>query len=337
MSPGECNEAETQTRNSLYDPIPEDIDSACPGYNMTDSMMSDSLEGILRYPDPADQYLSDHHKSQSSSEELLTGSANQSRSGSLERILEHRVMAASPRSRSSSRDRSLSGSSPIKSSEQKTPDTDISDTSLPPPPPDILNNYELGAQAVAPHGTAPVPQHHSEVPSPMHSNVQAPGELPFDHLRQSLRKTRGATAKETEDHENVGSLDSSNVKQVISRYGTIPKGARIGAYLASLKNPEDKDGVVAETSEEDSPDKSPLDNKLSESCGNVAEAVLRMPTPEVRRKVEEWQAGVAKSLTEEQPPSSSPSYPHGHKEKTPSVRSSRYWPGVTKSKKGFGY
>ena len=39
------------------------------------------------------------------------------------------------------------------------------------------------------------------------------------------------------------------------------------------------------------------ENRLSESCSNLSEMVFQMPTPEVRRKVEEWQAGVERSLT----------------------------------------
>lgn len=36
----------------------------------------------------------------------------------------------------------------------------------------------------------------------------------------------------------VGALEVQNVKRAINRYGTLPKGARIGAYLESLRQPE---------------------------------------------------------------------------------------------------
>lgn len=36
----------------------------------------------------------------------------------------------------------------------------------------------------------------------------------------------------------VGALEVQNVKKAINRYGTLPKGARIGAYLESLRQPE---------------------------------------------------------------------------------------------------
>ena len=49
--------------------------------------------------------------------------------------------------------------------------------------------------------------------------------------------TRKAHTLPTPDgNTTVVSLDESNVEQVISRYGTMPKGARIGAYLASLED-----------------------------------------------------------------------------------------------------
>ncbi len=246
--------------------------------------------------------LTESHKSPSSSEELLSTPGSQSRSGSLERILENPVMSGSGvipaiRSRSSSHDRSLTGSSPIKSSDQKTPDTDTSDTPLPPPPPSMLVADELGAAIPSIQPPPPLPI------SPVGPPPETP--LPLGHLRQSLRKTRSSsntqkTADENEspDSSNVTSLDSSNAKHVINRYGTIPKGARIGAFLASLE--QGREEVIKEAPELSSPEKRLVkDHKLSDSCSNVAESVLKMPTPEIRRKVEEWQAGVVQSLADE--------------------------------------
>jgi hypothetical protein len=34
---------------------------------------------------------------------------------------------------------------------------------------------------------------------------------------------------------NVVALDERNLKRAVNRYGTMPKGARIGAYLESLR------------------------------------------------------------------------------------------------------
>lgn len=42
----------------------------------------------------------------------------------------------------------------------------------------------------------------------------------------------------------VGALEVQNVKRAINRYGTLPKGARIGAYLESLRQTSDNGPVV---------------------------------------------------------------------------------------------
>ncbi|KAK2155206.1 hypothetical protein LSH36_246g03000, partial [Paralvinella palmiformis] len=249
--------------------------------------------------------LTDQQKSQSSSEELLSTPGSQSRSGSLERILENRIMSGiaagvagiANRSRSSSRDRSLSGSSPHKSSDQKTPETDISESSLPPPPPALLEDSPVALIPIQPPPPLPI------------SPTLPQDSLPLGHLRQSLRKTRNYQTVprppqedvegKSKENTTVTSLGSSNVKHVINRYGTIPKGARIGQFLASLENTQEE--PIKDIPEE-LLEKRLTRDKLSDSCSNVAERVLKMPTPEVRRKVEEWQAGVDHSFAAEEPP-----------------------------------
>ena len=50
---------------------------------------------------------------------------------------------------------------------------------------------------------------------------------------------------------HVGALEVQNVKRAINRYGTLPKGARIGAYLESLRQsgmPSNQDGVSGSSS-----------------------------------------------------------------------------------------
>lgn len=50
---------------------------------------------------------------------------------------------------------------------------------------------------------------------------------------------------------HVGALEVQNVKRAINRYGTLPKGARIGAYLESLRQsgmPSNQESVSAATS-----------------------------------------------------------------------------------------
>ena len=291
-------QAKQQAHMALH-PGYYDGDPGCPeNWHGGDSMVDSAFwflneDGVME----SSLNLTDQHKSQSSSEELLSTPGSQSRSGSLERILENRIMSGvvaagvvvgGNRSRSSSRDRSMSGSSPMKSSEQKTPDTDISESSLPPPPPDLLEDNPGALLPIQPPPPLPI------------SPTLPQDSLPLGHLRQSLRKTRNyqtaprptaddQDVKPTTDETNITSLGSSNVKHVINRYGTIPKGARIGQFLASLENPQE--APVREIPDA-MPDKRLTRDKLSDSCSNVAERVLKMPTPEVRRKVEEWQAGV---------------------------------------------
>ena len=88
-----------------------------------------------------------------------------------------------------------------------------------------------------------ISQHHSET-SPVkgvnHDQQKTPDTERSDsssHGFTPVAATRKAHTLPTPDgNTNVASLDECNVEQVISRYGTMPKGARIGAYLASLED-----------------------------------------------------------------------------------------------------
>lgn len=62
--------------------------------------------------------------------------------------------------------------------------------------------------------------------------------------RSSQRKDVPTGTQQSQNSQNaqstvVGALEVKNVKQAINRYGTLPKGARIGAYLESLRNTTD--------------------------------------------------------------------------------------------------
>ena len=46
---------------------------------------------------------------------------------------------------------------------------------------------------------------------------------------------RPRKSKDKEKHGRVGQLDERNLKKAANRYGTLPKGARIGAYLESMR------------------------------------------------------------------------------------------------------
>ena len=256
-------------------------------------------------------FLNDVNKSRSSSEELLSTPASHSHSGSMERTRE-RVLADVPRSRSSSRERSLSESSPAKtrsSSEQKTPDTDISEggggsqhplpppvVTFPPPPPPLVTTTEMSSQT---------PRNFYK---PDKSAVLTE-QVNVAQLRASLRKTKpyasptvarpheaedSLVAKSLDHHQQVASLEERNVKQLISRYGTIPKGAHIGVFLASLEPTAEAAAANKRPSPEEPPQ--PWTNGRSASVPNESSM---LPPLEVTRKVEEWKAGVARSLAEE--------------------------------------
>ncbi|KAK0082840.1 hypothetical protein PV325_009767 [Microctonus aethiopoides] len=56
---------------------------------------------------------------------------------------------------------------------------------------------------------------------------------------KQIKIRQDSSSKEVQSHQklvqHVGALEVQNVKRAINRYGTLPKGARIGAYLESLR------------------------------------------------------------------------------------------------------
>ena len=166
----------------------------------------------------------------SSDEKLSSTPGSQSCSGSLERGGRLNLIHQS-RSRSSSRERS--GDSLDRrpsSSEVLTPDPPQT-PELPPPPPSIVNYYPK-----------------SPVLAPGKPNLKKARSNPNPAARKS-REMEDEVKSEADYSENssVASLEVSNVKKAINRYGTIPKGARIGAFLASLEqNNQDHKPVIPE-------------------------------------------------------------------------------------------
>ena len=232
-------------------------------------MMISSMTNSFEAHNLTNESFSDHIRSQSSSDDLLSTSASQSRSASLERILEH------------CRGQSSAGQmSADQSAEDKTPDTDISDTSFPPPPPSLLDDI----------GQNPTRFSRS---TPRVANDRQKGELV-----QSLRKTTRKSKDSLED----AFVDSGHSSPAPGSYGgrlavrscvTMPR-----ASVGLLYQDELLQVLGRRTSDVNSQSKvDSAENRLSESCSNLSEMVFQMPTPEVRRKVEEWQAGVERSLT----------------------------------------
>ena len=250
--------------------------------SMTDSIDLSTATGV--------DSLSDHQNRsiQSSSDDLLSSTpASQSRNGSLERILEHARSGPAA-------DLQSAGCS---SGEQKTPDTDASDASLPPPPPSLLVNVNGGVNTL-PRFTR-VTGHHQ------HGGVIADQNV-LNQLRQSLKKTtsRPRKAAPTSSCEiaddnfdsghsspKAGFFSEQAHREVVSGYSTVPRsgGTASASFLDSLErsaeSAQTRKGARAES----------IDAAKLESSASVTD-VLQMPTPEVRRKVEEWQAGVERSL-----------------------------------------
>jgi hypothetical protein len=237
---GTANEVYIEDMNNLN--LCQIVDEDFPGRNFTIDETMDyqsSTEDVLSTPNSKS-------KSRSSSEEILSTPGSQSQSGSLERILENKVL---PSPRSNSLD-GLKTSLPL---------------DLPPPPPAFLERS----------------------PSPEEG---VPDALPLSHLRQSLRKTKTYPdpRNKTDDcnpTSNNVAVEKSHIRS-INKYGTIPKNAKVVNYRDHSAPRE-----IPELSEV-----SHKDNRDTVSLSNYPQ----YPTPEVKRKVEEWRAGVERSMLEQQ-------------------------------------
>lgn len=274
-----------QPRLSVSSHLSPGADDGATGIMATS--MTDSID--LSTATGADS-LSDHQNRsiQSSSDDLLSSTpASQSRNGSLERILEHSGSVPAP-------DLQSAGCS---SGEQKTPDTDASDASLPPPPPSLLVDISSGVNTL-PRFTR-VTSHHQ------HGGVIADQNV-LNQLRQSLKKTtsRPRKAAPTSSCEiaddnfdsghsspKAGFYSEQTPRAVVSGYSTVPRssGTASASFLDSLERSTKSAHANVDVHTE-SVDAAKLDVSAPVSD------VLHMPTPEVRRKVEEWQAGVERSL-----------------------------------------
>lgn len=90
-------------------------------------------------------------------------------------------------------------------------------------------------------------KHYPKVPLPLpqHASLRRKRtERPSLHTSHSMDA-------ETEDGVTVGKLDVTNVTKSINRYGTIPKGVRIGEYLASMQQENDSNRIQSLPTVED--------------------------------------------------------------------------------------
>lgn len=87
-------------------------------------------------------------------------------------------------------------------------------------------------------------KHHSQ-------NAQAKQEHIGVSLSQSNTNNMNMSMENSQQNfgkqpVTVGALEVQNVKRAINRYGTLPKGARIGQYLESLKTSEADTSMASE-------------------------------------------------------------------------------------------
>ncbi|KAL3871697.1 hypothetical protein ACJMK2_039681 [Sinanodonta woodiana] len=93
-------------------------------------------------------------------------------------------------------------------------------------------------------------KHYPKQPLPLPTHASLRRRKPSDHERPSINQLiSGATqsvsasmstSAQGDQEIMLGKLDVNNVTKTINRYGTIPKGIRIGEYLASMENDSEK-------------------------------------------------------------------------------------------------
>jgi len=294
LPPKRTSSFKDQTSGGPYDPRSQLSDD---WYVMDGVTLTDSVD----FTNVTNESLSDLQRSRSSSDDLLSSTpASQSRNGSLERILEHCNNAAQSSSspRGKSRERCHSAQSP----EEPPPQLNIFDAALPPPPPSLLEDpvgIDIPPRSAGYLRAGVPPQF---VPA-------FPDQQALNQLRHGLKKTTTKTSSSNlkSKEENIdsgnsspGALGLTSVRKVISGYGTVPRGSAGAGSRATheedttLQPLSGQRRMIGDLTDVRSDQETA--GRLSESCSNLDSMVLHMPTPEVRRKVEEWQAGVERSM-----------------------------------------
>ena len=82
-------------------------------------------------------------------------------------------------------------------------------------------------------------KHYPKVPLPLPQHAS----LRRKKTERPLLHTSHSMDAESEDGITVGKLDVNNVTKSINRYGTIPKGVRIGEYLASMQQENESNRI----------------------------------------------------------------------------------------------
>lgn len=85
-------------------------------------------------------------------------------------------------------------------------------------------------------------KHHSQNSHAKKEHISAAQSNP-NSMNMSVENVQSNSGKQP---VTVGALEVQNVKRAINRYGTLPKGARIGQYLESLKTSDVDTSMASE-------------------------------------------------------------------------------------------
>ncbi|RXG58343.1 Tyrosine-protein kinase Abl [Armadillidium vulgare] len=99
-----------------------------------------------------------------------------------------------------------------------------------------VNPLQISSSAAGSHSTFKVDSGHYFQSFRKKSNSSSGRDTRFSGRRGKMEKSESQGSNSFQSHQVlVGTLEVHNVKRAINRYGTLPKGARIGAYLESLR------------------------------------------------------------------------------------------------------
>ncbi|KAJ8300140.1 hypothetical protein KUTeg_021659 [Tegillarca granosa] len=130
------------------------------------------------------------------------------------------------------------------------------------------NTMDSSADASATASSFKVKQYPKvPIPLPHHARKKYPSESHrYDFLHERSASV-DAESGSGNGSVTIGRLDVNNVTKAISRYGTIPKGRRIEAYLASMESDMERQGVQDLPTVEDHD--SGTDTASIQSCPNL--------------------------------------------------------------------
>lgn len=119
------------------------------------------------------------------------------------------------------------------------------------------------------------------LPLPSHALQRKKSGEPFRRVESEKSSTMVARSLDAEsDQVTIGRLDVNNVTKAISRYGTIPKGRRIEAYLASMESNVEQQRVDNLPTVED--------HDSGTDTASIASCPVLLPESENGPAVDQW-------------------------------------------------